>query len=106
MNAGWRDSARCAEVDPELFFPEKGHSPMAARLICGRCEVRLACLAWALAHPGVEGVWGGLTERERRPSQFTAPSGAPPPVTARQAARNRARLEAELRDAARSRRAA
>jgi WhiB family redox-sensing transcriptional regulator len=68
VTAGWQDRARCAEVDPDLWFPEKG-GPGAtlARRICARCEVRAECLAFALAYPGpLDGVWGGKTERERR----------------------------------------
>lgn len=62
------ESALCAEVDPELFFPEQHTRGSAAKLLCGRCLAREECLAWALAHDERYGVWGGLSpeERERR----------------------------------------
>jgi WhiB family redox-sensing transcriptional regulator len=64
----WEDRALCAEIDPELFFPEgRGiHTVRDARRICAACEVRDQCLAYAIEHPELEGVWGGLTEKERR----------------------------------------
>lgn len=63
----WRDLARCAEVDPEVFFPEKGKSAKPAKRICSRCEVRVECLEFALANRENYGVFGGLSEKERRP---------------------------------------
>ncbi len=63
----WRDEALCRETDPELFFPEKGHTPHAARRVCAVCPVRAECLADALARRDVTfGVLGGLIPRERR----------------------------------------
>jgi WhiB family redox-sensing transcriptional regulator len=62
----WRDWALCAEVDPEAFFPEKGESTRAAKSICRRCLVRVECLRSALANDERFGVWGGLSDRERR----------------------------------------
>lgn len=56
----------CAEVDPDMWFPEKGGPTTTAQRICRGCEVREECLAWALQHGERYGVWGGLTERERR----------------------------------------
>ena len=61
----WRKSARCAEVDPELFVPGKG-STRQAKLICRGCEVRAECLQDAFANGREHGVWGGLSEQERR----------------------------------------
>ena len=66
MSLEWMDRALCAQTDPEVFFPDKGGSARLARLICRRCEVRLECLAHALAAGERYGVWGGLSERERR----------------------------------------
>jgi WhiB family redox-sensing transcriptional regulator len=67
VNTGWQDRARCVETDPEVFFPEQGSVPREAKRICAGCEVRAECLAWALAQPErLLGVWGGLTEHERR----------------------------------------
>jgi WhiB family transcriptional regulator, redox-sensing transcriptional regulator len=62
----WRKQALCAETDPEAFFPEKGGSPREAKKICQRCGVRAACLANALERDERFGIWGGLSERERR----------------------------------------
>lgn len=59
------DGALCAQVDPEIFFPEKGHSSKDAREICARCPVRAQCLA-VFDDVITYGVIGGLTERERR----------------------------------------
>ena len=62
----WQDLALCAEVDPELFFPEKGEPSRSAKRVCGGFEVRAECLQYALDHGERFGVWGGLSERERR----------------------------------------
>jgi len=59
----------CAQTDPEAFFPEKGGTTQPAKRICNRCEVRQECLAWALDTGQLAGVWGGLSERERRKIQ-------------------------------------
>ena len=62
----WQERALCAQTDPEAFFPEKGGSTREAKRICMGCEVRDACLEYALAHDERFGIWGGLSERERR----------------------------------------
>lgn len=62
----WQDRALCAQTDPESFFPEKGGSTREAKRICGDCEVRADCLEYALAQDERFGIWGGLSERERR----------------------------------------
>lgn len=62
----WKQRALCMEVDPELFYPEKGGSTAPAKGICGRCEVRDDCLQWALEHDERDGIWGGLSKTERR----------------------------------------
>jgi WhiB family redox-sensing transcriptional regulator len=62
----WQDRALCAQTDPEAFFPEKGGSTREAKKICLGCEVRVECLEFALAHDERFGIWGGLSERERR----------------------------------------
>lgn len=66
--AAWMAAARCAQTDPEVFFPKKGRpdSTSWAKRICRRCPVRQACLAHALEHRENDGVWGGLSPRERR----------------------------------------
>ena len=64
----WQDLARCAEVDPEVWFPEKGGSTRPAKAVCQNCEVRAQCLEYALEHEYIAGygIWGGMSERERR----------------------------------------
>jgi len=61
----WRLSAACAEIDPELWFPEQGQATHTARRICRRCEVRLPCLRYALRTRQQYGVWGGFSARQR-----------------------------------------
>ncbi|MDQ3887021.1 MAG: WhiB family transcriptional regulator [Actinomycetota bacterium] len=63
---GWRERALCIQTDPEAFFPEKGGSTREAKRICTGCEVRAECLEYALVHDERFGIWGGLSERERR----------------------------------------
>ena len=62
----WPEQALCAQSDPEAWFPEAGGSATLAKAICARCPVQAPCLAYALGHPELRGVWGGLSERERR----------------------------------------
>ena len=62
----WMTRARCAETDPELFYPAKGETSTAARLICAKCEVVAQCLAYALDGGEGYGVWGGTNPAERR----------------------------------------
>jgi WhiB family redox-sensing transcriptional regulator len=64
--AGWQERALCSQTDPEAFFPEKGGSTREAKRICTGCEVRSECLEYALEHDERFGIWGGLSERERR----------------------------------------
>jgi WhiB family redox-sensing transcriptional regulator len=58
--------ALCAQADPEAFFPEKGGSNADAKRICARCPIRLRCLEVAIANNYSDGVWGGLSPRQRR----------------------------------------
>jgi WhiB family redox-sensing transcriptional regulator len=62
----WQERALCAQTDPEAFFPEKGGSTREAKKICEVCPVREQCLTYALEHDERFGIWGGLSERERR----------------------------------------
>jgi WhiB family transcriptional regulator, redox-sensing transcriptional regulator len=73
----------CRREDPELFFPvtethtSAGRQIAAAKAICGRCLVRVTCMAYAMA-TGQDGVWGGTTGSERRAWRFSArPQPAP-----------------------------
>ena len=63
---GWHERALCAQTDPEAFFPEKGGSTREAKRVCGSCDVRVDCLEYALSNDERFGIWGGLSERERR----------------------------------------
>jgi WhiB family redox-sensing transcriptional regulator len=62
----WQEEALCAYVDPDVFFPEKGGSSREAKRICAECAVSKECLDYALANDERFGIWGGLSERERR----------------------------------------
>jgi WhiB family transcriptional regulator, redox-sensing transcriptional regulator len=67
----WRAEAACRDADPELFFPDGDIGSaraqvMRAKLICRSCPVSATCLSWALADGQEAGIWGGLTEDERR----------------------------------------
>ncbi len=63
---GWQEQALCAQTDPEAFFPEKGGSTREAKRVCSSCDVRAECLSYALENDERFGIWGGLSERERR----------------------------------------
>lgn len=62
----WTADALCQETDPEIFFPIQGGNPIAAKLICRACRVRAECLEFAVRNNEGYGIWGGLTEKERR----------------------------------------
>jgi WhiB family redox-sensing transcriptional regulator len=68
----WLQLAACAHADPELFFPLSASGPCLdqitqAKAICAGCPVRRQCLAFALDTRQNHGVWGGMSEEERRP---------------------------------------
>ena len=67
--ARWRLRAACHGTDLDLFYPERGQSAGPARQVCARCPVRQPCLEYALSNRITSGIWGGQTERERRPLQ-------------------------------------
>ncbi|MBV9142306.1 MAG: WhiB family transcriptional regulator [Pseudonocardiales bacterium] len=67
----WRHRAACRDEDPELFFPVGTSGPALlqiteAKAVCRRCPVSAECLNWALASGQDAGVWGGMSEDERR----------------------------------------
>ena len=64
--ARWRELAACRGSDLEMFFPGRGESAGPARQVCAACPVRQPCLDYAITNRIAYGVWGGLTERERR----------------------------------------
>jgi len=67
----------CAEVDPDLWFPEVGQSNKEAKDICRDCEVRDACLQWSLNADERYGVWGGVSATERSRLRKRKPLGRP-----------------------------
>jgi WhiB family redox-sensing transcriptional regulator len=82
--ADWRRLAACRGEDPELFFPISSVGPAQvqitdAKKVCARCPVRPACLRYALATRQDYGIWGGLTEDERRQLRGRPPRPAKAP---------------------------
>jgi WhiB family redox-sensing transcriptional regulator len=67
----WRADAICAQVDPELFYPDAGRSTAAAKRVCMGCPARRACLDYALAHGENTGIWGGTTPDQRKAMRRT-----------------------------------
>lgn len=65
-NQEWQRDALCAQVDHDLFFPDPCGSAAAAKRICQGCDVKTECLQYALDNHINHGVWGGLSDRERR----------------------------------------
>ena len=67
----WRHRAACRDEDPELFFPIGTSGPALlqvedAKAVCRRCSVTDACLSWAIESGQESGVWGGMSEEDRR----------------------------------------
>ncbi|NUR01194.1 MAG: WhiB family transcriptional regulator [Streptomyces sp.] len=67
VDFAWQAQAQalCAQTGADFFFPEPGSSVREAKRICGMCEMRPACLEYALQNDERFGVWGGLSEKER-----------------------------------------
>ena len=66
LDRSWQEYANCLGVDPDLFFPERGASTREAKEGCRGCVVRDDCLEYALHNSEKFGIWGGMSERERR----------------------------------------
>ena len=66
LDTSWQDEANCLGVDPDLFFPERGASTREAKEVCQGCVVKDDCLEFALQNGEKFGIWGGMSERERR----------------------------------------
>jgi WhiB family redox-sensing transcriptional regulator len=66
QDKAWQNLANCLGVDPDLFFPERGASTREAKEVCRGCVVQADCLEYALANGEKFGIWGGMSERERR----------------------------------------
>lgn len=62
----WQDFANCRGADVDIFFPDRGASTRGAKEICAACTVREECLEYAVTRGEKFGIWGGLSERERR----------------------------------------
>lgn len=62
----WAQHAACRDMDPNVFFPDWGGNTDEAVAVCRRCPVRASCLHHAMTTPERHGVWGGLTETERK----------------------------------------
>jgi len=62
----WRGLGACRGLDASVFFPETDEDADVAKAVCSGCDVRRACLEFALLAREKQGVWGGCTERERR----------------------------------------
>jgi WhiB family redox-sensing transcriptional regulator len=62
----WQERANCRGADPNLFFPGQGASTREAKAMCAACEVKDDCLEFAITEGERFGLWGGLSERERR----------------------------------------
>lgn len=62
----WQDLANCRGANPDLFFPERGASTRTAKSICRECSVQGDCLEFAIVSSEKFGIWGGMSERERR----------------------------------------
>jgi WhiB family transcriptional regulator, redox-sensing transcriptional regulator len=62
----WTEAALCAQVGDDFWFPEKGGSTREAKKVCRACEVKSDCLDYALENDERFGIWGGMSERERR----------------------------------------
>jgi WhiB family redox-sensing transcriptional regulator len=75
LDQDWRSSGLCAATDPDLWFAVGAVEHREAKSICRRCPVRSQCLAYAMEAPVDHGIWGGMTERERRRYRRKAANG-------------------------------
>ena len=62
----WTEEANCKGAEADLFFPERGASTRKAKAICRACSVQSKCLEYAIENSEKFGIWGGMSERERR----------------------------------------
>ena len=74
----WHADANCRGMDPELFFPGQGESTKEAKAVCRACDVQVECLLAALNNTEKHGIWGGLSERERRSIRKRKRGGSEP----------------------------
>lgn len=77
VDLSWQDDAHCTQVDPEQFFPSQGtRTTVAAKKVCSGCPVITQCLEYSLAANEHYGVWGGLSEMDRRKLKRSRRAGA------------------------------
>ena len=62
----WQERSACFGIDPDVFFPISEEEAGPALAFCSACTIRSECLSWALKNGERYGVWGGLTEQQRR----------------------------------------
>jgi len=84
MDTDWRSRAECRTEEPELFFPVGTSGPALdqtarATAVCRRCPVMNPCRDWALMTGQATGVWGGMTEDQRRAARWQEPLDLPVP---------------------------
>lgn len=77
----WAADGRCRTAPTSLFFPVRGSDTSQAKALCAGCVVLEECRAYALAHPGLQGIWGGLSGRERRAMRGAAERDGGPDLT-------------------------
>lgn len=65
----WQEQARCKGRNSAVFYPQRGVPTASARALCKECPVKAECLSYALENDERFGIWGGLSERERRKLQ-------------------------------------
>lgn len=94
----WARKGRCRQTPAGIFFPGRGEDTEDAKAVCARCPVLAECRKYALAHPALHGVWGGLSVEERRHLRRHLTAVPPPqiPPAAQSAAGTRYRLLEEL----------
>ncbi len=76
LDMAWQDLANCRGADPDLFFPQRGASTRTAKGICRECQVRAECLEFAIVSSEKFGIWGMMSERERRKIRKERPIAA------------------------------
>lgn len=78
--AEWMVDANCLGLDTDLFFPDRGGDTRFAKSICRECDVQVECLAYALNNGEHHGIWGGMSESDRRRIQRTRAVNATGPI--------------------------
>jgi WhiB family redox-sensing transcriptional regulator len=77
----WARRGACRDIPTWIFFPARGDAVDAAKSVCARCVVRPQCAAFAMEAPaGLKGIWGGLTEHERRELRAGGAAEGPAPA--------------------------